>query len=127
MAQHQNRECKMGDRIEAYYNKVEDMLSNPPENIDYDYEIEEHLNQINFFMHERLIHLIVTVTFAILAVMSILYTISNPSIPMFGLVILFFALLIPYIKHYYLLENTVQKMYMQYDDMVSRRKEQDNI
>jgi hypothetical protein len=30
------------------------------------------------------------------------------------------VLLIPYIMHYYLLENGVQKMYRQYDEMLRR-------
>ena len=33
-----------------------------------------------------------------------------------GLVIL--ILLVPYIRHYYILENEVQKMYVQYDRML---------
>ena len=32
----------------------------------------------------------------------------------------FLVLLIPYIRHYYLLENEVQAMYNQYDEMVKR-------
>jgi hypothetical protein len=42
-----------------------------------------------------------------------------------GLTALFVALLIlliPYIRHYYLLENGVQKMYKQYDEMLKRIK-----
>ena len=38
-----------------------------------------------------------------------------------GLLLLFLALmvlLIPYIWHYYLLENSVQKMYRQYDEIM---------
>ena len=31
------------------------------------------------------------------------------------------VLLIPYIRHYYILENEVQKMYSQYDRMVEKR------
>ncbi len=116
-----SKESRMGDRIKDYYNSIENMLDNPPKDIDYYYEMEKHLVQIEFFMHERLIHLIVTVTFAVLAIITILYTMVFPSIPMFGLVLLFFVLLIPYIKHYYLLENSVQKMYEQYDEMLKRK------
>lgn len=41
--------------------------------------------------------------------------------PNAGLIVLFLlvvGLLIPYIMHYFLLENGVQKMYRQYDEMV---------
>ena len=68
---------------------------------------QEHLTQVSFFQHERLIHLIVTVTFAILEILSLLMTLIN------AVVVL--ILLIPYIRHYYILENEVQKMYKQYD------------
>ncbi|MBO4782611.1 MAG: hypothetical protein J5522_09455 [Lachnospiraceae bacterium] len=78
----------------------------------------EHMNQISFFQHERLIHLIVTVLFAILEFMAFLFVLIMPNI---GTILLTFAvliLLIPYIRHYYLLENEVQKMYVQYDRIV---------
>ena len=112
----------MADRIKNYYNDIEELLDNPLENIDYDYEMRKHIRQIEFFMHERLIHLIVMVTFAIIAVICILYTLQFFSIPLVLLDVLLLSLLIPYIKHYYLLENTVQKMYEQYDDMLSRKE-----
>ena len=32
----------------------------------------------------------------------------------------FLVLLIPYVRHYYILENEVQKMYGQYDEIVSK-------
>ena len=73
------------------------------------------LDHIRFYQHERLIHLIVTCLFAILA-FSIFITLLFSFTP--GLLLLFAALmilLIPYIRHYYFLENTVQKMYDQYD------------
>ena len=42
--------------------------------------LQEHMTQIAFFQHERLVHLIVTVSFAILTMMSIIASImiSNP-------------------------------------------------
>lgn len=41
-----------------------------------------------------------------------------------ALCVLFLVLLIPYIGHYYLLENEVQKMYIQYDEIWKRVKMQ---
>lgn len=75
----------------------------------------EHLVQISFFQHERLIHLIVTVLFAVLEFMAFLFVLLTPNIGTILLVFAVLALLIPYIRHYYLLENEVQKMYVQYD------------
>ena len=38
------------------------------DDVDFDEEMRRHLVQIEFFMHERLIHLLVTILFAILTV-----------------------------------------------------------
>ncbi len=78
----------------------------------------EVLVQIQFFQHERLIHLIVTVTFAILTVMSVLGFVATTQIGLLVLTGMFLVLLIPYIRHYYILENGVQKLYQYYDNIV---------
>lgn len=80
---------------------------------------KEHLVQISLFQHERLVHLIVTVTFALLEMLAILLTVVSgelfPILLSGALLILF----IPYVRHYYILENEVQKMYGQYDALCS--------
>ena len=74
------------------------------------------LVQIQFFQHERLIHLIVTALFALLTIISMLASLAIPKQPiLLALDLLFLILLIPYIRHYYLLENGVQKLYKYYD------------
>lgn len=77
--------------------------------------LEEMLVQIRFFQHERLIHLIVTVLFAVLAVMSILANLLIQEWVLLALCLMFFVLLIPYVRHYYILENGVQTLYEYYD------------
>jgi len=77
--------------------------------------LNELILKIGFFSHERLIHLIVTVTFAILTLLSLLLCYINSSLSSYALLILFLILLIPYIWHYYVLENGVQKLYKEYD------------
>ena len=72
------------------------------------------LTQIGFYQHERLIHLIVTVLFAILTVLMVFGCLAWPSITMFILTVLIISLLIPYLGHYYYLENGVQKLYDYY-------------
>lgn len=78
----------------------------------------ELLVQIGFFQHERLIHLIVTVLFAFLAVFAVLGCFLCPGPAAIALGVLIIALLIPYIMHYYLLENGVQRLYTYYDEVV---------
>ncbi|MGN0165929.1 MAG: hypothetical protein ACI39R_07075 [Lachnospiraceae bacterium] len=112
----------MKKRIIEYMNSIDRLLSEADDNVDWEKEIQKHLIQIGFFMHERLVHLIVTMVFAILTVLSILYAIGNPTIGMLVLILAFMVLLVPYIMHYYLLENGVQKMYKQYDEMLIRKE-----
>ena len=79
---------------------------------------KELLVQIGFFQHERLVHLIVTITFAILTMMSVLASLALVQPGLLLLTILLLVLLVPYIRHYYILENGVQKLYVYYDRMV---------
>jgi len=89
------------------------------ENFDSDYQktevLEELVLKISFFSHERLVHLIVTATFAILTLLSLLLSHLNSTSFSYILIILFLLLLIPYVWHYYILENGVQKLYREYD------------
>lgn len=74
--------------------------------------------QISYFQHERLVHLLVTLTFAIFEIISIV-TINIVFSPvMIILSILFLVLLVPYIFHYYFLENNVQEFYKMRDKIV---------
>lgn len=79
--------------------------------------LKDLLIQISFFQHERLIHLIVTVAFAFFTIISIVACLFTTSMPLLILTLLFVVLLIPYIRHYYILENGVQKLYTLYDEI----------
>ena len=106
----------MADRIRQYMAYVNQLLESEEE-LDWEEEMQKHLVQIAFFAHERFIHLVVTVLFALMTTMVFLYSFHSFSIPLLLLLILLMGLLIPYIKHYFLLENSVQDMYEQYDKM----------
>ena len=82
--------------------------------------IKELLVQTQFFQHERLIHLIVTHLFAILAMMILVALVYFKSISMLMLFIMLMVLLFPYIIHYYHLENGTQKLYTYYDKLTGR-------
>ncbi len=109
----------MEQRILNYRKYIDELLSQ--DDLDWDAVIREHLIQVSFFQHERLIHLIVTVTFALLEVIVIALSVTAFTIAVGLLAIGLLVLLIPYIRHYYILENEVQKMYSQYDRMVEKR------
>jgi hypothetical protein len=70
------------------------------------------LKRISFYQHERLIHLIVTVLFAFLTILSLFAEFAFGGFLL--LTAVFLVLLIPYIYHYYFLENSVQKLYKLY-------------
>ena len=83
-------------------------------------DLQRHLDKIGFMQHERLIHFLVTMLFAIvlfLVLGAFLMTEAMFLLPLLGLIL---VLLVPYIFHYYFLENTVQKMYVIYDRMTER-------
>ncbi|MBR1376405.1 MAG: hypothetical protein IJ565_01125 [Bacilli bacterium] len=77
--------------------------------------IDEHLIKIGFFQHERLIHLLVTLTYAILLIsiiaLSIKYQLLVIVVPIMS------TFLICYVLHYFKLENGVQYLYKQYDKL----------
>ena len=112
----------MKHRIINYRKRIDDLIKNSSKDTDWEAVLSEHLNQISFFQHERLVHLIVTITFAILEMLSIILFIFSCFPMIIVLPIAFLVLLVPYIFHYYLLENEVQKMYEQYDEILSKIK-----
>ena len=104
----------MEKRLKAYIQYLESVISgNNPDELKAAYS--DILTQIAFFQHERLIHLIVTVKFAILALMSLQFFISTGMFAVMMLFLLFMVLLVPYIRHYYILENGTQRLYELYD------------
>ena len=115
----------MEKRILAYRKYMDELLLR--EDVDWGQVREEHLIQVGFFQHERLIHLIVTVFFALFTVLAIgmaflLMAQGTEGAGSWLLVVAaFLILLIPYVRHYYILENEVQKMYRQYDEIIAKQ------
>lgn len=114
----------MEKRILTYRKYMDELLLR--EDVDWERVRREHLVQVGFFQHERLIHLIVTVVFALFAVLSVGMAFLLMALGAEGagnwlfVVAAFLVLLIPYVRHYYILENEVQKMYRQYDEIVAK-------
>lgn len=108
----------MKKRITEYLAYIDALLER--DDMDWEQERQKHLVQIAFFAHERQVHLIVMALFALATVISILYLNFSGSLIIVALVLALLVLLIPYVMHYYLLENSVQKMYEQYDRMMNK-------
>ncbi len=78
-------------------------------------DLQELKIKIEFFQHERFIHLCVTLSYAFLAVFFLVAGLVSYwfLIPFFGILIF----LLFYIVHYFFLENSVQYLYKLYDKM----------
>lgn len=74
----------------------------------------ELLQRIAFYSHERLVHLIITMFFAVFFLLALLMCLLTKNAGLAVLAILLLVMLAAYIKHYYFLENSVQKMYLYY-------------
>lgn len=105
----------MKQYLKEYVEEVDELLKNDDVNQN---SIDRHLVKINFFQHERLIHLIVTVFYALFVISFVFLSSINflYIIPTFILIIF----LIFYVLHYFFLENSVQYLYKQYDSMVEK-------
>ena len=80
----------------------------------------EHKDKIAFMQHERIVHFLVTMMFALILAIFILGTLLVNNLMLLVLSTILIVLEGFYIKHYYFLENTVQKMYRVYDEMLSK-------
>ncbi len=74
----------------------------------------EMLQRIAFYSHERLVHLIITMSFAVFFMLALMMCFMVKNVGLVILAVLLLVMLAAYIKHYYFLENYVQKMYLYY-------------
>lgn len=81
---------------------------------------QEILLQIKLFQHERLIHLIVTVFVGIVSILIFGFALILENTYLMILFLILLCLFIPYIFHYYYLENGVQKLYKIYWDTTKK-------
>ncbi|MBQ4346507.1 MAG: hypothetical protein IJC75_05150 [Oscillospiraceae bacterium] len=112
--------------LTEYLSRIEDLLKRNAA-LDYDELIRNHLQKIEFMQHERLVHFLVTMLFSLgLFLMMGTFLIAE-TVLLLPLLFLILVLLIPYILHYYFLENSVQKMYKIYDELNHRRLEKNRL
>ena len=80
---------------------------------------EKLLVRIGFYQNERLIHLIVTMSFGVFFLLSLILAFSNAYF--LALSALLLILLVPYIAHYYFLENSTQELYKVYYSLTEEK------
>lgn len=115
----------MKKKLLNYTNRIDRLLKSESQDTDWNAIREDHLIQIGFFQHERLVHLIVTVSFGLfLALIANLLFAADDFYTFLGVLILFLLIavtLVFYIFHYFSLENNVQKLYDQYDEILRKK------
>lgn len=114
----------MKKKLLIYIEKTNRILESDNPDADWDSILEDHLNQIRFFQHERLVHLIVTLAFGLFLVLITNFLLSADDFYTFtGLLAIFLIMLITtlfYIFHYFFLENKVHKLYDLYEEIRNR-------
>ena len=83
-------------------------------NTDFARLMKIHKEKTRYFQHERFVHLFVMILFALCTVATFLIIVVTETV-----------LLIPYISHYYFLENNTQKLYKYYDAICEKLESED--
>lgn len=105
--------------MDAVRKYIDEEMKNAPEEKTREV-LAEFETKISYFQHERLIHLMVTLAFAVFLLFEIFTLFVMPIdfiVAGILLVCLFLGLTIGYVMHYYFLENSVQKMYHMRDEI----------
>jgi hypothetical protein len=110
--------------MEAYLKRheafIRGQLSSAGEGVDWAGLSRFHAAQIGYLQHERLVHLLVTLFFGLSSLLVLLFLVVQPQILAGVLLLLLLALLIPYLAHYYTLENGVQRWYQLANELAAR-------
>lgn len=113
----------MTEYLKSYMSYIEKRLSECGSSDEIEEILTEHRDKIAFMQHERLVHFLVTMMFALILVIFMAVQFFTESLGLLLLITMIIVLTAFYIKHYYFLENTVQKMYVVYDEILKKRNE----
>ena len=106
----------MKEYLYNYIDEIDNIIKNNTINNEI---IEKHLIKIQFFQHERLIHLLVTLFYVV--VFFIFCGLGFIHYIFFSIAIILLIFCIFYIIHYFHLENGVQYLYKQYDKLINKK------
>lgn len=108
----------MGNYIKTYMKSVETALED--ENTDFEALKREHLVQIEFIQHERLIHLMVTIMCCILLFIGLCVFFLSDLMPFMIINGLLLILVFCYLIYYFFIENSTQKLYRLYNKICAK-------
>lgn len=111
----------MKKQVQNYLRAIKKILEEDAPGTDWKEVALRHLIKIEFYQHERFIHLVVTVLFALMEVICISTVLVTSNLWALALALMILVLLIPYIGHYYFLENSVQELYLIYDQILAKQ------
>lgn len=110
----------MGKKLKAYILEMQLLIESGEEIQDIERQKRELLTEIGFWQHERLIHLLVTILFALVTMAVFILILFYHSWGVLALLAALLILLVPYIRHYFILENGVQTLYVFYEELTRR-------
>lgn len=103
-------------QIKLHSKYVQEQIENGLNSEERETLLQYHIERVRDFQHERLVHLLVTFFFAGLFLGSLtawLFVSATQLFwPLSALTAILFVLELAYIRHYYLLENGVQSLYV---------------
>ncbi|MBQ7783331.1 MAG: hypothetical protein IJ368_05115 [Oscillospiraceae bacterium] len=108
----------MGNYIKTYMRSVENALEDS--STDFEALKREHLVQIEFIQHERLIHLLVTIMCCILLFIGMCIFFISDIMPFMAVNGLLLVLVFCYLIYYFYIENSTQKLYRLYNRICSK-------
>ena len=76
-----------------------------------------HLKKIEFFQHERFIHLMVTLSMGLFLLLSLFFSMFHKTYTGLALSMLLLVLTAAYVIHYFHLENGVQRFYAYWEKL----------
>ena len=112
----------MGRKLKEYIIQIQKLLESGQKIENIEELKKELLVEIGFWQHERLIHLMVTILFAMLTMAVFILILFYHSWGVLALLAALLILLVPYIRHYFILENGVQTLYVFYEELTRREK-----
>jgi tryptophan-rich sensory protein len=95
----------------AHANHINEELTKDHSEKEWELLFLYHAEAIRNFQHERLIHLLVTLCIGIALIVTVLFMIAFNLFLLYPIVVLLFVLFLPYIVHYFRLENGTQSLY----------------
>jgi hypothetical protein len=106
--------------LRSHESLVREALATEHAGVDWAALARLHERRIGHLQHERLVHLLVTLFVALFTLLCLLFFLSRPGTGIGLLLLAFLVLLVPYLVHYFRLENGVQRLYLLADELESR-------